>query len=53
MTHYSGVYELRQLNTFRKGGYIAGRFISDKKLRFLAFDLDTISFELGDYPLFL
>lgn len=52
MTHYSGVYELRQLNTFRKGGYIAGRFISDKKLRFLAFDLDTISFELGDYPLF-
>ena len=26
--------------------------VSDKKLRFLAFDLDTISFELGDYPLF-
>ena len=48
--HYPGMYAIQVLNTFRKAGYIAGRFISDRKLNFMSFDLDTASFELGDYP---
>lgn len=46
---YPSLYNTRQLNTFRKAGYIAGRFITDRKLGFMGFDLDTASFELGDY----
>lgn len=45
-------YKIRQLATFRKGGMINGRFISDKMLKQLSFDLDTISFELRDSPVF-
>lgn len=45
-------YKLRHLSTFRKGGLINGRFISDKMLDKLSFDLDTISFELRDTPAF-
>ena len=44
------MYATQVLNTFRKAGYIAGRFISDRKLNYMSFDLDTASFELGDYP---
>lgn len=50
LNRYPELYETRTLNTFRKAGYIAGRFIPDKKLHYMAFDLDTASFELGDYP---
>lgn len=49
LNRYPGMYAIRQLNTFRKAGYINGRFISDRKLGFMGFDLDTASFELGDY----
>ena len=45
-------YMFRQLSTFRRGGLICGRFISDKYMEKLSFDLDTISFEMGDYPPF-
>ena len=45
-------YKLRHLATFRKGGLINGRFISDRMLDKLSFDLDTISFELRDTPAF-
>lgn len=45
-------YKLRHLATFRKGGLINGRFISDNMLSQLAFDLDTVSFELRDTPAF-
>lgn len=48
--YYPKMYKHRNLNTFRKGGYIAGRFVSNKTLNFLSFDLDTISIELGDFP---
>lgn len=50
LNHYSNMYATQVLNTFRKAGYIAGRFISDRKLNYMSFDLDTASFELGDYP---
>jgi hypothetical protein len=49
LNHYPNLYVPRQLNTFRKAGYIAGRFISDRKLDYMGFDLDTASFELSDY----
>lgn len=42
----------RQLSTFRKGGMICGRLISDNKIKDLSFDLDTVSFELRDMPCF-
>lgn len=50
LNHYPLKYQTQTLNTFRKAGYIAGRFISDRKLRYMSFDLDIASFELGDYP---
>lgn len=49
LNRYKDMYTPRQLNTFRKAGYINGRFISDRKLDYMGFDLDTASFELGDY----
>lgn len=52
MTHYSDKYETRQLRTFRRGGIIRGRFISDNLLEKLSIDLDTISFEMRDEPSF-
>lgn len=52
MAKYPSLYKTRQLNTFRRGGLIRGRFISNKMLDKLAFDIDTISFEMCDKPLF-
>lgn len=52
MVFYPDKYSFRQLNTFRRGGYIQGRNISDEKLIRIGFDTDTISFELQDEPLF-
>lgn len=49
---YPTLYKSRQLNTFRYGGFIQGRSISDEKIGKIAFDTDTISFELGHEPLF-
>lgn len=50
LNHHPARYKTQTLNTFRKAGYIAGRFISDRKLHYMSFDLDIASFELGDYP---
>lgn len=50
--YYPNLYATRQLNTFRRGGWIMGRNISDKKLKALSFDTDTISFEMRDEPAF-
>ena len=50
LNYYPQKYKFQTLNTSRKAGYIAGRFISDKKLHYMAFDLDIASFELCDYP---
>lgn len=35
-----------------EAGLTCGRFISEKKLRFLSFDIDTASFEMFDSPMF-
>lgn len=48
--NYPGVYKKRHLNTFREAGYIAGRYISEDKLKEMSFDLDTASFEMRHLP---
>lgn len=52
MNYYPNLYKKRHLNTFRSGGLISGRFITDKKLNVISFDTDTISLELKDFPPF-
>lgn len=49
---YPELYLTRQLNTFRCGGFIQGRNITDAKLKTISFDCDTISFEYGHDPVF-
>lgn len=50
VANYPGVYKKRHLNTFREAGYIAGRYISEDKLKEMSFDLDTASFEIRHLP---
>lgn len=50
--NYSSYYQPRHLATFREGGYISGRMISNTILWQLSFDLDTVSFESQTKPLF-
>lgn len=45
-------YQERTLPSFRSGGLIQGRFVSDRVLKQLSFDLDTVSFEIYDRPPF-
>lgn len=52
MSKYPTLYGTRTLNTFRGGGYFAGRMINAKLLDALSWDLDTISFELHSCPPF-
>ena len=49
---HPNLYKQRHLNTFREAGLIAGKFISDKKLKILSFDIDIASFESCHEPLF-
>ncbi len=49
---HPGSYSFQKLNTFRNGGFIKGRFISDQMLGKISFDVDTISFEMRDEPAF-
>ena len=49
---FPGLYQPRHLNTFREAGMICGRYISDKKLRKMSFDVDMASFEMSDMPMF-
>lgn len=49
---HQGMYDFRQLCTFRKAGIIRGRFINENLLKSLAFDLDIASFEIRDMPPF-
>ena len=46
------LYRQRHLNTFRHAGMISGRHISEKKLEKLSFDLDMVSFEFMEWPMF-
>ena len=49
---YPGLYGTQRLNTFRSAGFIKGRWIDEKTLNVMSFDLDTASFELGHEPVF-
>jgi hypothetical protein len=46
------VYEERLLPSFRRGGLIQGRFVSERILEQLGFDQATASFEIYDRPPF-
>jgi len=50
--YYPGLYKPRHLNTFREAGLIRGRYIREKQLREMSFDLDMASFELHNRPCF-
>lgn len=50
--YYPLVYEERLLPSFRKGGLIQGRFVTEKILEQLGFDQATASFEIYDRPPF-
>lgn len=50
--NYPGFYVERTLSSFRAGGMIQGRFVSDRVLNQLGFDQDTASFEIYDRPPF-
>lgn len=49
---YPGYYKTQRLNTFREAGMIKGRWIDDKSIERLSFDLDTASFEMFSNPPF-
>lgn len=48
VTHHPEKYGFQQLNTFRGGAMIRGRYINDKIISKLSIDLDIVSFELRD-----
>lgn len=48
--YYPNKLEIRPLNTFRFGSKIYGIMASRKEIQSLSFDLDTVSFEIRDYP---
>lgn len=50
--YYPDSYIERTLSSFRAGGLIQGRFVSDKLLEQLSFDQDIASFEIYDRPPF-
>ena len=50
--YHPELYKPRHLNTFREAGLIRGRYISEKQLREMSFDLDMASFELSHMPSF-
>lgn len=52
LNYHSDLYEERTLPSFRAGGLIQGRFVSDKILEQLSFDQATASFEIYDRPPF-
>ena len=49
---HAGEYGTQRLNTFREAGMIKGRWIDNKSIEKLAFDLDTASFEMFSNPPF-
>lgn len=51
-TFYPNIYRERQIPSFRRGGLIMGRFVSDKIIQSLASDVAIVSFEIYDRPPF-
>lgn len=52
LNRYYNLYKERTLPSFRCGGLIQGRFVSDEILKKLSFDQVTASFEIYDRPPF-
>lgn len=52
LNYYPTYYQERTLPSFRSGGLIQGRFVSDRILKQLSFDQATASFEIYDRPPF-
>lgn len=52
LNYYPNLYVERTLPSFREGGLIQGRYVSDKILEQLSFDQATASFEIYDRPPF-
>ena len=52
LVHHPELYQLRHLSTFRGGGSLFGRQVTDKELTLLGVDFDTVSFERNAKPLF-
>jgi hypothetical protein len=50
LNYHPGLYEERTLPSFRKGGLIQGRFVTDEILEQLSFDQVMASFEIYDRP---
>ncbi len=50
--YYSDLYKERTLPSFREGGLIKGRFVTDDILKKLSFDQTLVSFEIYDRPPF-
>ena len=48
--NHPGLYDFRQLNTFRAAGLIRGRYINKNILNRLALDVTIASFEMQDAP---
>lgn len=51
-TYYPELYAERTIPSFRRGGLIQGRFVSDRILQSLSSDVTTVSFEIYDRPPF-
>lgn len=52
LNYYPDFYVERTLPSFREGGLIQGRFVSERILKQLSFDLAIASFEMYDRPPF-
>ncbi len=52
LNYHPDSYKERYLPSFRLGGLIQGRFVSDRILEKLSFDQATVSFEIYDRPPF-
>lgn len=52
LNFYPGFYNERTLPSFRKGGLVQGRFVSERILKQLSFDQAIATFEIYDRPPF-
>lgn len=52
LNYYPDLYVERTLPSFRRGGLIMGRFVTERLLKELSFDQTTASFEIYDCPPF-
>ncbi len=50
-TYYPTLCKRRSLNTFREGGLLFGKGVTERELKYMAKKFDTISFEGGDKPI--